>query len=199
MKKINRRNNKLIFAVLILSVFILSGLVGYSYLNETLTVEGNTDVNKNNWNIHFDSESFKVLENSAQVITAPTITDNGTKLNFGINLDKPGNKYVFTVDVKNQGSIDGKLSYVNIEGLENTSNYLNYYITYDDGVEIKTNDALRFNSKETIKVYLEFKKDINPSDLLNSDAFLNLTLDLNYEQADGTEVDVNHVNVDLGD
>lgn len=194
MNKIKRkRNSKLIFSVLVLAVFILSGLVGYSYLNETLTVDGNTDVYKNNWNIHFDSESFHVLENSGIVLSQPTFTDNETKLSFGINLDKPGNKYAFTVDVKNDGSIDGKLANVNIEGLENTSNYLDYSITYDDGVEIKQGDALRFHQKETIKVYLEFKKDITTSDLLNNDANLNLVLDLTYEQADGTEVNVNHV------
>ena len=190
MNKIKRkRNSKLIFSVLVLAVFILSGLVGYSYL----TVDGNTDVYKNNWNIHFDSESFHVLENSGIVLSQPTFTDNETKLSFGINLDKPGNKYAFTVDVKNDGSIDGKLANVNIEGLENTSNYLDYSITYDDGVEIKQGDALRFHQKETIKVYLEFKKDITTSDLLNNDANLNLVLDLTYEQADGTEVNVNHV------
>lgn len=200
MNKMKRKkNSKLLFSVLILAVFILSGAVGYSYLHETLTVDGNTNVYKNNWNIHFDSESLNVIENSAQILSEPTFTDNATKINFGVNLDKPGNKYAFTVDVKNEGSIDGKLAYINIEGLDNTSNYLDYSITYDDGVEIKQGDALRFNGKETIKVYLEFKKDITPADLLNNDANLNLTLDLKYEQADGTEVDVNHVHDDLGD
>ena len=199
MRRFKRRNSKLIFAVLILCVFILSGLVGYSYLNETLTVEGNTDVNKNNWNIHFDSESFHVLENSAIMINEPSFSDNETKINFGINLDKPGNKYSFTVDVKNDGSIDGKIRYVAIEGLENASNFLDYSITYDDGIEIKKGDALRFNQKETIKVYIEFKKDITSNDLLNNDTNLNLTLDLKYEQADGTEVDVNHINNDSED
>lgn len=193
-----RKNNKLIFASLIFAFFILSGTVGYSYLHETLTVDGNTNVYKNNWNIHFKSDSFEVLDNKALIINEPTFTDNDTKLNFGINLDKPGNKYSFKVDVINEGSIDGKLSDLSIEGLENTSNYLNYSITYDDGVEIKKGDALRFHGKETIKVYIEFKKDITPNDLLNNDTFLNLTLDLKYEQADGTEVDVAHVQNDLG-
>ena len=115
MRRFKRRNSKLIFTVLILCVFILSGLVGYSYLNETLTVEGNTDVNKNNWNIHFDSESFHVLENSAIMINEPSFSDNETKINFGINLDKPGNKYSFTVDIKNDGKkIDiNTLDYIN--------------------------------------------------------------------------------------
>lgn len=200
MRRIKKRKNSgLIFAVLILSLFILSGVVGYSYLQETLTVDGNTDVYKNSWNIHFKSDTFNVSENSAIVLEQPTFTDNETKLNFGINLDKPGNKYEFTVDIKNDGSIDGKLSNVTIEGLENTSNYLNYSITYDDGVLIQQGDALRHNQKETIKVSLEFKKDITVNDLLNNDAFLNLTLDLKYEQADGTEVDVAHVQGGLGD
>lgn len=193
MKGIKRRNRRLIFAVLILSLFIVYGALGYSYLNETLTVEGNTDIYKNSWNIHFKSDTFTVLENSSIVLENPTFTDNETKLNFGINLDKPGNKYEFTVDIKNDGSIDGKLASINIEGLENASNYLDYSITYDDGVEIKQGDALRFNTKETIKVSLEFKKDITANDLLNNDTFLNLTLDFKYEQADGTEVDVEHV------
>lgn len=188
-----KRNSGLIFAILILALFIVGGTLGYSYLNETLTVDGNTDVNKNNWNIHFDSQSLHELENSSIMLNNPTFSDNDTKLSFGINLDKPGNKYEFTVDIKNEGSIDGKLANINIEGLENTSNYLDYSITYDDGVEIKQGDALRFHQKETIKVSLEFKKDITTNDLLNNDAYLNLTLDLKYEQADGTEVDVNHV------
>ena len=200
MRRIRRkRNSGLIFSVLILAVFILSGAIGYSYLRETLTVDGNTDVYSSNWNIHFKSESFNVLENSGIVLQNPTFTDNETKLNFGINLDKPGNKYEFTVDIKNDGSIDGKLAKIEIDGLDNTSNYLDYSITYDDGVEIHQNDALRHNQKETIKVSLEFKKDITENDLLNNDAFLNLTLDLKYEQADGTEVDVAHVQSGLGD
>ena len=194
-----KRNSGLIFAILILSLFILSGAVGYSYLNESLTVDGNTDIYSNSWNIHFKSDTFNVSENSAIVLEQPTFTDNETKLNFGINLDKPGNKYEFTVDIKNDGSIDGKLTNVTIEGLENTSNYLDYSITYDDGIAIQQGDALRHNQKETIKVSLEFRKDITANDLLNNDVFLNLTLDLKYEQADGTEVDVAHVQGGLGD
>ena len=63
-----KRNSGLIFAILILSLFILSGAVGYSYLNESLTVDGNTDIYSNSWNIHFKSDTFNVSENSAIVL-----------------------------------------------------------------------------------------------------------------------------------
>ena len=186
-----RRKNKYMKRLILMLLVLVSFSVGYAYLNKSLSIEGTTTVAKTTWNVRF--QNIQVFDNNAIVETAPTLLDNATKVSFAINLDKPGDSYGFTVDVVNSGTVDAKLSSISLtDELQNKTNYLDYSLTYIDGVEIQEGDALKAGEHETIKFKAYFKKDITASDLESDDTVLNLVLTATYSQSDGTEVAVNH-------
>ena len=185
-RRISRKKSKktLLFSVLLL--VLVGGLIGYASLNRVLTIEGETTVSKNVWNVRF--ENVKVLTNNAIVETAPNIIDNGSKVNFVIKLDKPGDSYSFTVDVVNNGDIDAMLGTTNlIDELSTKTNYLDYKLSYSDGVDFTKGDLLKKGTKDTIKFKVTFKKDITAADLeTSSEQALNITLTSTFIQADST-------------
>ena len=168
------------------TISIIGGIIGYASLNKTLIIEGETTVSKNVWNVRF--ENVNVLTNNAIVETAPNIIDNGSKVNFAIKLDKPGDSYSFTVDVVNNGDIDAMLGTTNlIDELSTKTNYLDYKLSYIDGVDFNKGDLLKKGTKDTIKFTVTFKKDITAADLeTSSEQALNITLTNTYVQADNT-------------
>ena len=185
-RRISRKKSKktLLFSVLLL--VLVGGLIGYASLNRVLTIEGETTVSKNVWNVRF--ENVNVLTNNAIVETAPNIIDNGSKVNFVIKLDKPGDSYSFTVDVVNNGDIDAMLGTTNlIDELSTKTNYLDYKLSYIDGVDFTKGDLLKKGTIDTIKFTVTFKKDITAADLeTSSEQALNITLTNTYVQADNT-------------
>ena len=181
-----RRKESLIVGIII--VIILLGL-GYAYLTTTLSINGTTNVDSNTWNVYWDN--VQVTSGSVtgdQVITAPTIDTNKTTVSFHIRLKEPGEFYEFTVDAKNDGTIDAMID--TITKTTNIPNYINYIITYSDAEEIAENQLLNANSLETYKVRVEYRTDINANDLPSASTSLSLTFGVTYIQANSLSVPI---------
>ena len=173
MKKISNK-------VLLLIVLCMG--IGFSYLTSGLIIRGNTEVSGNSWDIYFDN--IQVLEGSVSS-SLPTIDTNKTKVNFAVELVKPGDYYSFTVDAVNNGTIDAMIdSIIKSNFDENTSKLFDYSVTYLDGEKIRKDDLLEAKTTTTYKVFVQYKKDISPSDLSSSDIDLNLSFEANYVMAD---------------
>ena len=164
--------------------------VGYAILNSNLNIAGSTKVKDNIWNIHF--ENVNVTSGS---VSAPTPTiNNGTNVTYTLTLNNPGDFYEFTVDVKNSGTIDAMIGSISNTGLTTEQKkYMDYTATYSDGIDIEEKQELKANKKETIKVRVEFKKDIDASDLPSENQTLNLTLNMNYVQRNNTSKIVRNI------
>lgn len=173
-----KQKKKVLTSIFILLVLIIG--IGYAYLNSNLSINGITEISSNTWDIHFEnvqiSEGSIAIEagGSAAIINP---SDN-TEVTYSVKLNKPGDYYEFTVDVKNYGTIDGMvesisstLSVNNAEAftiLSDKSNlpaYLDYSVTYSDGLTIEPNHELKVGNKETYKVRVEYKKDITSEQL----------------------------------
>ena len=194
---------------LLLSVFLLTVLiigVGYAYLTSNLLISGGTIIAENNWDIHFENIQINPSSISAEMPATIDSNDN-TKIRFEILLSRPGDYYEFTVDVVNAGSIDGMIEEISskINGSEITEipTYLEYRISYNDGVEINQKHILKTNDTETYKIHIEYKKDINTTDLPENSETTNFEFEVTYTQADETSIPVPHplpINtVELGD
>jgi len=183
------RKNKKRFYIFCLILFTLFIGIGYAYLTTTLSINGTTDIDMNNWDVYFDN--IQVTSGSVtgeQVINVPEVGADETSVNFHVNLKEPGDFYEFTVEARNDGTIDAMIDSVskklnNVE-IVTLPAYLNYKVTYEDDIEIEDNHLLAHESVETYKVRVEYRNDINPSDLPTSAQSLSLSFDVEYVQAD---------------
>ena len=187
-----RKNNKQVTTYFILFSLLLIGVV-YAILQANLQINGTAKIQANTWDIHFNN--VVVNENSVSIgsgDSAATIDpENDCKVDFEVTLSIPGDFYEFTIDVVNAGTIDGmigelnKTLKVNNEIVSEVPNYLNYSVTYADGMEILENHKIEAGETEKYKVRLEFKTDIEE---LPDAATITTSLEPQYLQADSTAV-----------
>ena len=191
------RKRKDYLGMLLLLVVGLS--VGYALLRTNLTINGTSKIKGNTWDIHF--ENLNVTEGSVELSTEDSAavinTTTKTDITYTVTLNQPGDFYEFTVDAVNAGSIDGMVesvtSKLNDAVITTLPAYLDYSVSYSDGVEILPNQYLKAGETETYKVRIEFKKDISSSDLPTSVQTLTLDFGVAYIQADNTAVEVKHL------
>ena len=187
-----RRNNKQVTTYFILFSLLLIGVV-YAILQANLQINGTAKIKANTWDIHFNN--IQVNENSVSIgenDSAATIDpNNNCKVDFEVTLSIPGDFYEFTIDVINAGTIDGMIGELNktltVDGVavEEVPYYLNYSVTYSDGMDIQNNHKIVANTTETYRVRLEFKTNIEE---LPSATTISTSLVPQYIQADNSAV-----------
>ena len=176
--------------VMMLFVLILLGLgLGYASLQTNLNITGTTTLKDNRWDIHLENVS---VNNESVSATTPTINTNRDTVTYSVTLNKPGDFYEFTVDAKNDGSIDGMISNVSskLNGAEITTppTALSYSLTYSDGVAIANNHLLSAGDKVTYKLKVAYRTDISASDLPDTETSLNFSFTVTYVQADNNAI-----------
>ena len=183
---------------MMIGLLLLIGVigVGYAALNANLKINGVANISSASWDVHFKSGSIAVSSGSVtgtNVTTAATIT-NATQVDYAVKLALPGDFYEFTVVAENTGTIDAMIDSVSskLGTTEITTgtlpSYIDYSVTYADGIEIQPKHLLSKNTEETYKVRIEFKKDIEANQLPGEATTLNLNFQINYVQADDTAV-----------
>ena len=188
-----RSNNRKVTTYFILFSLLLIGVI-YAILQANLQINGTAKIQANTWDIYFDNiqvneNSVSIGENDSQATIDP---ENNCKVDFEVTLSIPGDFYEFTIDVVNAGTIDGmigelnKTLKVNNETISTIPNYLEYSVTYSDGMEIQANHKLEAGVTETYKVRLEFKTDIEE---LPEAATITTSLEPQYIQADSSGID----------
>jgi hypothetical protein len=176
-----RKRDKIL--TLLFALIVMLG-VGYAYLTTNLNINGTANVNKATWDVHF--ENIRVDSGSITPTNAATIGVDGISITYGVTLSVPGDYYRFLVDVKNAGTIDAMIgsvtSRINGVVVTNLPAYLEYYVTYEDGVAIQDNHLLAAGAKETYEVHIGYKKDISPSELPTSDQPVTVNMSIDYTQ-----------------
>ena len=184
MKKKNKKS------YVLLALFALIGItIGYAVLSTTLNINGKSTISKNTWDVHFDN--INVTDESVEAVKLPTIEDD-TTVDFEIALNMPGDFYEFTVDVVNNGTIDAMIGSINKTPIltEEQAKYLDYTITYQNNLEITSKQLVKKDESVRLKVRVEIRKDIDPSDLPEVGDVLYLSFTANYQQADETGISV---------
>ncbi|MBR2828002.1 MAG: hypothetical protein IKE70_02065 [Bacilli bacterium] len=191
------RRGKMVIAVLLLIAVIG---VGYAALGANLKINGVANIPSASWDVHFKTGSIAVTSGSVtgtNVTTAATIT-NATQVDYSVKLALPGDFYEFTVTAENTGTIDAMIdSVVSKRGdvvitTGTLPSYIDYSVTYADGVAIAPKHMLAKNTEETYKVRIAYKTDIESSELPGATETLNLNFQINYVQADDTATSVPH-------
>lgn len=164
------------FIVFIVSLLLLTIAYASLAVNFGIKVNGAKKVEALNWNIQF--ENLNVIDGSVKAIKDAEIDESKTGIEYEIALNTLGEFYSFTTDIVNTGTIDAKI-YDIIEKTitEEQRKYIDYYIKYTNGEEIKKEDTLDASEKKNITVMVKFKNDLEKEDLPKE----RTTLDLAYK------------------
>ena len=180
--------------ILVLLLVLIS--VGYAVLSISNNISGISKIKNADWDIHFDNVSIN--PNSVEIeddhISSGALIDenDSTKVDFNIQLKKPGDFYEFTVDAVNEGTMDGMVEVVTStiklgeEELDITElpRWLIYNVSYLDGSKIEKEHKLLAGKSETYKVRLEYSKDINEDELPRSNLSITTSFQVYYVQDD---------------
>ncbi len=166
----------------LLALLLLTITVGYAALSTTLNIKGTSKINNASWDVHFTN--LQVTSGSVSATKAAAIDSATTTVDYNVELTKPGDFYEFTVDVTNNGTIAAKLGDAPILSGVSTEQdvYTNYTVKYSDGTAIKADDKLAVGATKTLKVRVEFDKNISNNQLPTDAQTLNLTFAMNYVQ-----------------
>lgn len=188
LKKIYLERKSLYGILAVLVVFIFSLTIAYAALSVTLNIVGNAEVAAGNWDIHFANP---VVDPYSVTTDVPIIT-GGNSLSFTTTLSKPGDYYLFLVDVVNDGTIDAMIDSIDIkpELTAEQEKYLYYFVIYENGESIESKQNLAAGKRTRIMVILEYRWDLEAGDLPITSEELTFSIKLNYTQADDTSIDV---------
>ncbi len=183
---------------LLFGVSILGITLGYAYLNTELQINGTTNVSSASWNVCWDN--IQLGSNNVATVTTPaTISTGKTEVSFNVDFSEPGDTYEFTVDAVNDGSIDAMISTFSkgVYASNGTTpktlpDYLEYTVTYSDGIEIANKQLLESGKTETYKVRVHYKEDITASQLPSTADNYMFKFSVTYAQADDTGTKVSH-------
>ena len=162
-----KKNKKLLIIIMLLAIAI-----GFALLSTTLNIIGTAGINKNTWNIHWNSESIEETEGSVTATTPAHVTDAEEKnIDFAVELELPGDFYEFTVDAINEGSIDGQIETIDVTFYEadgqtpikeeDLPSEIIYSLKHADGSDIEENEVITKNGGTiSYKLRVEFDKNI---------------------------------------
>lgn len=164
------------FIVFIVMLIVLTMAYASLAVNLGIKVNGAKKVDALNWNIQF--ENIQKDEDSVTAIKEAEIDESKTGIEYEIALNTLGDFYSFSVDISNTGTMDAKI-YDIIEKTitDEQRNYIEYYVRYTNGDEIKKDDTLDAGEKKNVTVMVRFREDLEKEDLpVNS-----TDLDLSYK------------------
>lgn len=177
-----KERNVQTIAIIALSVAIVIMSIGYAAYTQTLNINGTSTFQASKWDIRFDKDSFS--ETSTIKATDKSIGD--TSITYEVTLAKPNDEYSFTVNAKNFGTIDATMKKITLSGLTDAQKkYISYKVSYNGTEYTNTTEglteALASNASHPVVVTVKYLLPAESSDLPQTDATVNLTVALDYE------------------
>lgn len=99
------RGRNIVIGTLLAAVAIMA--VGYAALAQTLTINGTAEIGAT-WDVRITGISNGTATNGASNASTPRYT--ATSATFSTNLTVPGSKMVYTITVKNNGTLNARLT-----------------------------------------------------------------------------------------
>ena len=180
----NKKERGIIALLLVCAVFMT---VGFAEYVATLNINGDVTVRSSKWEIAYDTASYEEVSGS-QVASKKTVT--GTDFDFEVTLNKPGDYYEATVDVKNNGTFDAELNKLTMSTLtEAQQKYLTYTVTYAGTEYTATTENLEVDlaasASEEVTVKVAYVAPENSADLpQDADVTVEISGNLDYKLAD---------------
>ncbi len=181
-----KENNVQNIVIVVLAITVLVMTVGYAAFTQTLKIENSTATfKKAKWDVHFDTASFS---ETSTIKASPAPTVSLTSVAFTVTLNKPGDIYSFTINAKNEGTMDAVMKKITMSSLTaDQEKFINYKVTYNGTDYTATTDGLNHSiantsGVHTIVVTVEYERPENPEDLpTEEDVTVNLSASFDYE------------------
>ena len=168
-----RNNSKgIIIAVLLVAIVVMS--IGYAALSSKLQINGTAEITSS-WNIYIDSITVLNTTGTANGGT-PTVSSDKTSATFNAQLLSPGDSVTYEVAVKNDGSLEGLLSALNITGPTTSTSGIRYTVT---GVTPNATTIAASGGTNTVTVVAEW---VSTDTSVPASTNETLTVDLDYVQ-----------------
>lgn len=190
----NRLKHRLRFnRMYVILIFLMMIGVGYALNPTTLTISGNTKINKS-WNLVL--ENLRKTENSVDIVFSDTILDDSNGI-FSLTISNAEfssleDNIEFQFDIVNNGDMDVSLKDFNIIiNEENIRKYFKTSLAYNDGKELNIKDKILKGERKAFigKIILDNENpEVNLADVLEynpTDENKSITYNFNitYEQA----------------
>lgn len=175
--------------ILLLAVAVVVMSIGFAGFSEQLKIEGTAEVGMSSWDVAFEEDSFSATTGSVEVNPGDDgLVLGNLSMSYNVTLNKPGDFYEFTINIKNSGTFNATLTGITMSALTETQKkYLTYEVTYDKTTytESQTGLSVALNSSAfvPVKVRVAYVQPANASDLPAKAENINLNVSFDYSQA----------------
>ena len=189
MRKSKKSERKTIILLVAVLLFMAVGFAAYS---QTLNIGGGTGGSsskatfKNAWNVHYKEGS---LTESGTAKITPTSSLTNTDFTFNVTLNKPGDTYVATWKVVNEGTVKAKLTDINLSTLTDAQKkYVEYKLNYA-GTDYTTStsglsdEIAAETGEKTVTLTITYKSTATQQELPTSDETITINGSLVYADA----------------
>ena len=171
-----RKSKGIIIGVLCAVIVFMS--IGFAALSSQLTIRGNATIS-DTWNVQIASITKK--EGSTGVTETDQPTHTATTANFNVSLKEPGDYAIYTVTVKNTGSLDAVLTTITETEGEGGSAAIKYTVTPGAGSE-QGSTLAKTNGIHTFDVKVEYLSTAVGENAPEANASKSLSVTLDYNQ-----------------
>lgn len=171
-----RKSKGIIIGVLCAVIVFMS--IGFAALSSQLKINGNATIS-DTWNVQIASITKK--EGSTGVTETAQPTHTATTANFNVSLKEPGDYAIYTVTVKNTGSLDAVLTQITENEGEGGSAAIKYTVTPGAGSE-QGSTLAKTNGIHTFDVKVEYLSTAVGANAPEANASKSLSVTLDYNQ-----------------
>jgi len=202
-----KERNSLKISLVALLVGVISISLGYAFYSTVLNITSIANINRSAFNIHYDKDSVNILSGNDNGYTlvnptdGPSFTSEDKNLSFTTTLNL-NEETKFTVDVVNEGTINARVSDINLRvsekgasdasfstlaniGTNRWSNeYLDFYVVWTDGEKniLDTLD-LEGGTLHNMTIVIRYKEPSDYHNLPNENKEFKFEMDIDYIQA----------------
>lgn len=169
--------------VIVLGLAIISMSIGYAMNDTSFKVEGTATFESAIWSVHLENpvKTINSTVSTEQVVNPPIVNKNGTGVNFSVNMQQ-NDVYEFTIDVRNSGTLNAKLSNYTLVAHQNERNIPieNASTSSDDAIlvyeifDAEDEEALNIGEISTKTIRITAKNTV-PNEILKYDFDFNMT------------------------
>ena len=177
-------------------VAVLGLTVAFAALSTTLNIKGSAYLDAAKWGIKFQNLSEPIIVGEASDAKTAKIEKDVSINDIKVTLSKPGDSVTYTVDLVNDGDINAKIENIEKTNLtEEQQKYITFTVKYkENDTELKIGDILSKGQVKPLVIKIEYRKDLESSDLPKSAQGINLSYKLDFVQTDEKATSVSQGN-----